>query len=258
MLPKHWGQLILSCVVTGVACVLTTLIWTKTYRHHSLGPRELPEFIKQDREALLDEAKEAFLRTPKWGPADLATLANMSWGLDSLPAAMERKRSGPIAITAYIHGVDKEITSMLVFGLNPKRETKEVIVSCYGPNEKLLRMVFDLHRDTKSISLVDQIGLAVKLVPLQEILAIPSTDNSGEISVSCANPYQPRGEPAILLPQSVPLVVALRDRDGTISNFVPVILADKTNTRSTSRPTSAAAEALNKIQPAPATRKAVE
>jgi hypothetical protein len=186
-------------------------------------PEDLPDTItikdpQQRKQALLNAVASYLAMVRETLPADPAARANCEVAWQIAVAEYGAARSRPFAVAAWVHKTTTR-TGIWVFALNMRRETSGVEVVCVTPLGKILRIVRQWPINVKSPDLVDALAMPVEFLPLEQIIAEAKPDNEGNLLFMVA----PGAKPKITLPVGMPLAIAVRDRSGEVSNYVPVV-----------------------------------
>ncbi len=187
------------------------------------APEELRDTItikdpQRKKEALLNVVASYLVMVREALPADPAAIANCeaAWriAVDDYGAA----RSRPFAVAAWVQEAVRQ-TGIWVLALNMRRETSRVEVVCLTPQGKILRIVCQWPMTVKYPDLMEALAMPVEFLPLEQIIAEAAPDSEGSLLFVVA----PGPKPKMTLPKGQPIAVAVRDRNGEVSNFVPVV-----------------------------------
>lgn len=185
---------------------------------------ELPDAVtikdpQRKRQALLDGAAAYLMDVRESLPADPAARANCDVAWQMAAADYDAASSRPFAVAAWLHKGLRTAAGICVYALNTRRETSGVEVTCLTPEGKVLKIVRQWPITAKFPSLMDGFAMCVEFRPLEQIIAAAKPDDEGNLLFMVA----PGPETAMVLPEGVPIAVAVRDRNGEVSNFVPVV-----------------------------------
>ena len=126
-------------------------------------------------------------------------------------------RTSPLMIRAQIAPLDGG-WFLLTHAINCHRETDRLIIAAVTQDGEMVTTVAQYSSDMKGPSLLVGLGLHVRYVPLSEIMANGEKTPWGVSSVLSGHSYMP-----VPIPTGASIAVAIGDRDGQISNFVPVV-----------------------------------
>jgi hypothetical protein len=184
---------------------------------------DLPDRIdiadpEEKRRHLLDQAQEWMAEVSETFPDDPVVRANCSLASERAAADYANRKAHPLAMAAWLD-VNGKRDSFEIHALNVRRETDQIVIAAKTADGRLLRIVDELGRRAKDYSLIAVRAVLVKRVPLAELVEKAEEGPSGELVLVTTHT-----SPAtvLLVPDSVPLAAAVRDRGGALSNFVPV------------------------------------
>jgi hypothetical protein len=108
-----------------------------------------------------------------------------------------------------------------VFALNPRREVDAVVVRCWPETEAPLTFMHLIPREKKWTSWVDGAAVGVSLAPVSQLL---EAVEASEASRPNDEIITTEGKTTLCLPEHRPMAVAVRDRSGAVSNFLPLVV----------------------------------
>ncbi len=224
------ASLLSRCVCLAAAAALGAAVAAPTVwwlTHGSSGEpdeqNELPDSMEVDgpgelRRVLLDQANSSLRGYLHAYGADLLVYANCACALDRLERDLGNPRASPLMVCAVIRMIDRDRKPFLVKALNGRRETDEVVVLARTPDGRTIRIVRHFPLRQKESSAFLGKALYVEFAPVEELASLGEKSPNGEIVIATTH----RFGRAIRLPQNAVLTVAVRDRSGVLSNFVPV------------------------------------
>jgi len=185
--------------------------------------KPLPDSLKfpnarQREAALVKEAVEQVERAMHMTvPPDLLVKANCRLALEEIRLPPHRRPKRPLALAGFIQTIEGRGDILWAFALNCRRETTKLVIAFPGNDGQLIKAVSEFKRTMKDVSLVAEFVWRVRFEPAEKVLKAACPTESGDFVVLSNQPWPPA------LPRSAPLVFGVVDRNGTASNFVPVI-----------------------------------
>ena len=187
------------------------------------GSDDLPDRIGiadpgEKRRHLLDQAQEWIAEVSKTFPDDPVVLANCSLASERAAADYANREARPLTMAAWLD-VNGKRDSFEIHALDVTRETDQIVIAARTPDGRLLRIVDELGRWAKDHSLIAVRAVLVRRVPLADLVDKAEEAPSGELVLVTRHTSPVT---VLLVPDSVPLAAAVRNRGGALSNFVPV------------------------------------
>jgi hypothetical protein len=176
---------------------------------------------ERDRSALLLRDARDFCRQNSYidGIPNVLVRAQFEAALHALARAQDVESMPPIALVStgglMRNGRD---TYVQLWAINPNRETNKVHILARSRHGELVRMLVDLHPKAKDQVYRCQVFLQTKCMPWEMLTSRASSEKDSIIHVSAPNsgtiPFPELSAAAVCL--------AVEDRTGRLSNFVPV------------------------------------
>lgn len=132
----------------------------------------------------------------------------------------EQANASPLMLDAVLlpHGEREPI--LRFSALNTRRETDRLLLAGKTATGELLRVVYSLNGAWKEASLVTLRGVSVRKVSTEDIQRLGSVKRS-EVGIEVNIRIKP-GTSEIPIPDITPIVAAVGDRNGYVSNFIKV------------------------------------
>jgi len=184
---------------------------------------ELPDPLNfssssEAKQALVMDAESAMRHIRRIAPKNPAVTGNCIAAMQQMRWFEEDRETYPLVVHARIQESGQEKV-LVVCAINCHRETDQLIVVAVTGEGTTIRIVINFNFERKSSLLVFERVVVVRYGPVNEIVSSGLKEPSGEILVS----YDYELNTVVLLPESLPLALAIRDRNGLISNFAPII-----------------------------------
>ncbi|MGC9454030.1 MAG: hypothetical protein ACP5HU_04125 [Phycisphaerae bacterium] len=179
----------------------------------SVEPDELEELLKRDAVHVLED----LLDDIEAGPADMA---NRDLAMRLVKEGRVRELSRPMCLYAVVKRAEPDGPGMLwVLALNPRREIDTFILRCWVNDGEPLTFVHHLSLEVKAPSWIDGDAVPVESAPVEHLVEKAMVNASSFSGRVVETTY---GTTALKLPRDVRMAVAVRDRSGAISNFIPL------------------------------------
>jgi len=167
---------------------------------------------------LLKDAQARIADCRSKNPRDSLCVANCLVASDLVESDYGKEDASPFVIAAYLLTRWNGRTAVVVYAVNCRRETDQVMLVCRTPEGSRLWVRMAIRRSTKDASLVSTLVWPAKMVEVAQLAKMGKSAGRGEVFV-WAEMAPFTAQPT---PNAPDLVVAIRDRNGMMSNFVPV------------------------------------
>ena len=226
---KHYAVVVVisGAIGFGVSFLLAPPR-TETDYPQELEP--LPDSVSypseaEKRAALLEEARHQLEALPKKFGASLQVCANCEAAASRIEQQYGEPHAGPMMIASMI--VRNESGpyehTWLISGVDPRREMDAVILLGTTSEGRRLRVIYHVPRTQKYAFLVLYLTVPPKFVEVQEFLkAGKAVDDGEEIEVHLEVNFFATWQ----VPDLPNLIVAIRDRNGQVSNYVEVLRSE--------------------------------
>lgn len=146
----------------------------------------------------------------------ISLMEQFNWGCPPVPIVLRAR---------YGIGGNKQAPYFAVNFLNLRRETREVIFLARSPEGSIIEIVYERELQFKEIEYQASINGEVRLTPWSKLLAEAKPDENGALKCIVTEIN------AIPLPDkdAENVLVAVADRDGRVSSFVPLSRVDFRN-----------------------------
>ncbi|MGB2820532.1 MAG: hypothetical protein WBF17_06090 [Phycisphaerae bacterium] len=215
------GALVL-CIASGFAGALIGRLACGTADPAWGAKDELPDSLTfpsaaEAKQALVQDAYLDIDYIRKQATGNPAVAGNCMAAMQQVQWFDQGRKMPPLMVHGSLGGSKGE-RSLGFEGINSYRETDEVIVLAVTSEGTIIRVVTKFGFSTKDAGLNSNTALLVKFVPVSEIVSSGVKQASGEVLVQVDFDVFT----SMPLPDGLPLAVGIRDRNGLMSNFVPV------------------------------------
>lgn len=150
-------------------------------------------------------------------PADMA---NRDLAMRLVKEGRVKELSNPLCLYAVVKRTEPSDPGFLwVFALNPRREIDTFILRCWPDDGEPLTFVHHLLLEVKAPSWIDGDTVPLAFAPMDDLMEKATVNESSFPGRVIVTRY---AESELMIPRDVKMAVAVRDRSGAISNFIPL------------------------------------
>jgi hypothetical protein len=152
-------------------------------------------------------------------PSEPAFYANRAEALRRVERDYDNPNCPPLTIAAWIAGSNsKKVEVLFVFALDSRREMEEIVVAGSLPDGRVLYSTYRWPIVCKSASMVDGRCPMLVRMPVEDAIRLAEAKSDKELVLTAEEVDGSR----LILPQGIPLAVAVKSRSGYTSNFLPL------------------------------------
>jgi hypothetical protein len=172
------------------------------------------------RQVLIREATEMLGTLREKFSDDPVIVANCALAMHVVRSTASDGDDRPLALAAWLQDSAPPCAAALwVFAVNIRRETDQVVIASIDKQGKTLRVICQFRGTLKTPSYVDALSLGCNFDALEGVMQGATSNPEGWFVLR--DDYERLRKP-LVLPRDVSLAVAVRDRVGKMSNYVPV------------------------------------